>query len=50
MTSILNRKQLEEEMLALLDAIINYPYEDEFRKVDVKTLISHLKEYIEVRK
>ena len=38
-------KQIENEMEALLDSIINYPYEDEFRKIDIQALISSLKEY-----
>ncbi len=40
---------IEQLMRAELEAIIDYPYEDEFRKYDIKNLIRNLKEYRKVR-
>ncbi len=43
------QKQLEQIMRAELDAIIDYPYEDEFRKFDINNLVKNLKEYRKLR-
>lgn len=44
------RKQIEFEMEVLLKTIINYPYENEFRRIDINNLIKDLEEYKKIRK
>jgi len=43
------QKQLEQLMIAELEAIITYPYEDKDRKVDIENLIRSLRQYGHLR-